>query len=241
MDESTTELLIIMIIIVVAIVSSIPSKEERERRKKQKENDKNYKERMQKFHGTENNNNNRHSYMYQDVEQEIIKVDHTFSKEVFLNNAKELFFEYHNAMVKGNCEKLKQYSTGNFFSILQNKIEENKLNNINVVAENIYIYNAFLYEFSKTTDTQVITVKLKTEMKTYEINNETQIITKGNKYAKLDFDYEMQFERKTKGITCQNCGASVNIKDLSKCEYCGSVIELEDDEWKLNYINILKD
>ena len=45
---------------------------------------------MKQFYGTENNNNNRHSYMYQDVEKEIIKVDHTFSKEVFLNNAKEL-------------------------------------------------------------------------------------------------------------------------------------------------------
>ena len=52
------------------------------------------------------NNNNRHSYLYQDIEKEIIKVDHTFSKEVFLNNAKELFLKYHNAMVKENWDEL---------------------------------------------------------------------------------------------------------------------------------------
>jgi len=206
-------------------------------KKKMKKEREDYREKMKLFHDTENNNKNRHSYMYQDIEKEIIKVDHTFSKEVFLNNAKELFLKYHNALVKEECEELKKYLTEDFYNTVQNRINENKLNNIKVVLEKIYIYNAFLYEFSKSTDNQLITVKLKTELKTYEINYKTQYITKENKYASVDMNYDMQFERKTKDLKCQNCGAPVNTKDLSVCEYCNSPIQLEDNDWKLNYIN----
>lgn len=210
--------------------------------KKDNENKKEHMNRMKRFTDiTNNTNNNRHSYIYQDVEKEIIKVDHTFSKEVFLNNAKELFFKYYNALVKENYEELRKYSTENFFNIIQNTINENKLNNIKVIAENIYIYNTFLYEFSKSTDNQIITVKIIAEMKNYEINTNTQFIVKGNKYAKPKFNYEMQFKRKTKDIKCKSCGAPVNTKDLSVCEYCNTPIEVESNEWKLNYINILKD
>lgn len=202
-------------------------------------------EKIQKMNEFLNNpsktNNNRHNYLYQDIEKEIIKVDHTFSKEVFLNNAKELFLKYYNSMIKGEAQELQEFLTEGFYKIVQNKIEENKLRNINVIAEKIYIYNAFLHEFSKSTDNQVITVKIIAEMKNYEIDTVTQVVTKGNQYAKTKIDYEMQFERKTKSLICKSCGAPVNMKDLSVCEYCNTPIEVEDNEWKLNYINILKD
>ncbi|MBR6504977.1 MAG: Tim44 domain-containing protein [Clostridia bacterium] len=187
------------------------------------------------------NNVNRHSYMYQDIEQEIIKIDHTFSKEVFLNNAKEIFTKYQQALVKGDLQDLKQYSTKEYINLLEERINHNKKNKIKVVVENLHIYNAFLYEFGKSTDKQVITVKLKAEMRTYEINDETQYITKGNKYATVEFNYEMQFARKPQNIKCQSCGASVNMKNLAICEYCGTPAKVENNEWKLNYINILKD
>lgn len=188
-----------------------------------------------------NINNNRHSYMYQDVEKEIIKVDHTFSKEVFLSKAKEIFLKYKNDVVKGEIQELKGYTTDEYMRNIQNKLEYNKRNNIKVVIENFHIYNAYLYGFSKSTDNQVITIKLKTDMRTYEINEETQYIVKGNKYATVDKNYEMQFTRKPKDIKCQSCGAPVNTKDLSVCEYCNTPIKVENNEWKLNYINILKD
>jgi len=243
MDESTLEGVVYIGFIavwVIFVASSIFYKVFG--KKKTTKEEMKYRKKMKQFYGTENNNNNnRHSYMYQDVEKEIIKVDHTFSKEVFLNNAKELFLKYHNAMVKENWDELRKYLTDSYFNIIQNTINENKSNNIKVVVENVYIYNAFLYEFSKSTECQVITVKIIAEMKNYEINTETEFVTKGNKYAKTKFDYEMQFERKTKKLKCQSCGAPVNTKDLSVCEYCNTPLKLEDNEWKLNYINILKD
>lgn len=185
--------------------------------------------------------NNRHSFMYQDIEKEIIKVDHTFSKEIFLNNAKELFYKYYDAMVKEESEELKEYLTESFLDIIQDRINENKENNISVVAENIYIYNAFLYEFSKSTYNQIITVKIIAEMKNYEIDTKTQFIVKGNKYVVTRLNYEMQFKRKTESLKCKSCGAPVNTKDLSVCEYCNTPIKVKANEWKLNYINILKD
>ena len=179
--------------------------------------------------------------MYQDIEQEIIKVDHTFSKEVFLNNAKEIFLKYHNALMTEELQDLDKYTTDEFINLIKNRIEYNEQNNIKVIAENIFIFNAYLYEFSKSTEKQIITVKLRAELKNYEINYKTQYIEKGNEYAKVTNDYEMQFERKTKSLMCQGCGAPVNMKNLSVCEYCNTPIKVENNEWKLNYINILKD
>jgi len=200
-----------------------------------------HRERMKKFHNTQTTNSNRHSYMYQDVEKEIIKVDHTFSKEVFLNNAKELFFKYQNSLVTEELQDLDKYATDKFINLIKDRIKYNKQNNIKVISENIFIFNAYLYEFSKSTEKQIITVKLRAELKNYEINYKTQYIEKGNEYARVTNDYEMQFVRNTKSFVCQGCGAPVNIKDLSVCEYCNTPIQVKDNEWKLNYINILKD
>lgn len=235
------EFIVLTVFIIIPILFGILSVSENMRNEKKRKERQEYRKEQKEFNVQQEKNNNRHSYMYQDVEKEIIKVDHTFSKEVFLNNAKELFLKYYNSIVEGNCEGLKEQSTENFFDIIQNEINENKLNNIKVVVDKIYVYNAFLYEFSKSTLRQVITVKIIAEMKTYEINTKTQFVTEGNKYSKTKYDYEMQFERKTKDIKCQNCGAPANTKDLSVCGYCNTPIEVENNEWKLNSINKLID
>lgn len=183
-------------------------------------------------------NNNRHSYMYHDIEQEIIKVDPGFTKEVFLNNAKEIFLKYLDSLVKNEVQDLNQFSTDDFISSMQNKIDENKENRINVIINKPYVELVFLHDFNKSTEYQVITVRIRISMKYCEKDDKQYVIT-GNEYSNAIREYKMEFVRKNKGERCRSCGAPIDMNDLTKCQYCGSLLN-EKDEWKLNSIYRVK-
>ena len=89
-------------------------------------------------------------------------------------------------------------------------------------------------------ENKMVTVKvyLRITFYDYVINNKTKEVIRGNKEHPLTNNYEMEFVRKQntekRQIKCPNCGAEVNPVVSSTCEYCGSTIVVNANEFVLS-------
>ena len=79
----------------------------------------------------------------------------------------------------------------------------------------------------------------------YIKDEKTGNVLKGNTETRLTHTYILTFVRKRGVLTqaggpkvasanCPNCGAPTKVALAGKCEYCGSLIKIEDHGWVLS-------
>ena len=77
----------------------------------------------------------------------------------------------------------------------------------------------------------------------YIISTITGDLIRGDDSKRIEKTYRLTFEKKLntkeKSIVrkCPGCGASISVNTSGKCEYCGTIYNLEDYDYILTNIN----
>ena len=91
-----------------------------------------------------------------------------------------------------------------------------------------------------------IVVRIRARLVAYTLDDNTGKVISGSRSAEKFMTYEWDLCRKSgvatskrnemRKIACPSCGAPVEINQTAKCPYCGSVINVDNEEWALNGI-----
>ena len=113
-------------------------------------------------------------------------------------------------------------------------------------VERIAVLNSRIVRYAVEGDNDVLVVRLQTRICDYTLSDVTGQLISGSKTRELFMTYDWklirQKDQKTQqtatmtAVSCPNCGAPLSVNQSGQCEYCGSVITLNDHDWALSQI-----
>ncbi len=180
-----------------------------------------------------------------EIEAKVKAIDENFNREEFTAWAKDIFVKLQMAWTERNWEEIRLYETNELFEQHKNQLQGYINNGTINVMDRICINYAQLNSFEQTADKDILSIALNSSMIDYIKDEKTGAVLKGNTTTRLTHTYKLTFVRKrgvltqaggpkVKSANCPNCGAPTKVALAGKCEYCGSLIKIEDHGWVLS-------
>ena len=179
------------------------------------------------------------------IENKIKTIDPNFNKEEFIAWSKDVFVKLQTAWTKRDWEEIRLYETNELFEQHKTQLQGYINNGTINVMDRICVNYAKLNKFEQTADKDILSIALNSSMIDYIKDEKTGAVLKGNTETRLTNTYRLTFIRKKGVLTqaggpkvasanCPNCGAPTKVALAGKCEYCGSIIKIEDHGWVLS-------
>jgi len=150
----------------------------------------------------------------------------------------EKFVAIQNAWMDFEYEKLRTLCTDELYNSYVAQLDALKIKN----GKNFM--NAFdqkenrIVGIKEENGMVTVTVFMIVEFYDYVINAKTKEVIRGNQYDTVTNKYEMEFVRKKdikeKTVKCPNCGNKVKVVTSAKCDYCGSTVVIEANDYVLS-------
>lgn len=150
----------------------------------------------------------------------------------------EKFVDIQNAWMEFEYDKLRELCTDELYNSYVSQLDTLKLKNGKNIMTAFDQEENRIIGIKKEGGIITLDVYLRVTFYDYVINNKTKEVIRGNKDRTLTNNYKMQFVRKQdnkkKEYVCPNCGNTIKTVTSSKCEYCGSTIVVEANEFVLS-------
>lgn len=174
--------------------------------------------------------------------EEYTKIDNTFNEDMFLSKVNNVAVKLFSAMMLDNLDSVRHFINQDIYEIALSSI--NKAKNINCR----HMYDEFNVKNSKIDDIKVnngvykIKVLLQLRYLDYIIDLGNGKLVSGDDSTRVNVNYVFTFEKcydaKKQDIVrkCPGCGASMDVNNSGKCNYCGTIYNQEDYDWVLTEI-----
>lgn len=161
----------------------------------------------------------------------IKKYDPNFLESKFLTFVDNVFVQLHLAIMTKNLEKIKHFVSQDVYQSLTSKIDQLNNQKVTQVYGELNVKETKILNVDIKNDEIFIKVKLTSRYLDYIIDDKMQMIS-GNMDSRVETDNYLVFKKKVgmeKSIHnhyCFSCGHSMDINQNGKCEYCGSIYDL---------------
>ncbi len=162
-----------------------------------------------------------------------------FNEAMFKTKVDNIFVKLFTAIMKGNLQEVDHFISDSVY----NKYEEyiNKLDNNNErqMYDELNVKHTDIISRDILEDKEVVKVRIISRYMDYIISKSTGNFIRGDNTRRIEKEYILTFEKKldTKDIKivrkCPGCGASISVNTSGKCEYCGTIYNLEDYDYIL--------
>ena len=176
---------------------------------------------------------------YADVSEDKIKQlmpDMTLSQ--LKTMAYNKFIDIQNAWMEFEYDKLRELCTDELYNSYVAQLDVLKLKNGKNIMSNFVVNGTRIIDVIEEDDKVTVKVFMNVSFFDYVINTTNNKFTRGNKNVKVINNYIMTFVRSknvsSQMITCPNCGASNQLVTSGKCEYCGSTLVADANDFVLS-------
>jgi len=177
------------------------------------------------------------------VIQHIKDEDPEFDVDQFKKNVEDNFLLLHEAWSNRDNEKIKNIETKELYEQHKIQLETYKMSEEINIKEEVTINWVTLMSFEMSGKKEILTVRVHATMKDYIIHDKTFELERGDRGKKYTNIYILKLVRPvgnrnkdTAEIVCQNCGAKGKISSMGYCEYCGTLLTINEHSWLLSSI-----
>lgn len=167
-----------------------------------------------------------------------------FNEAMFKTKVDNIFVKLYTCIMKGNLIDVRHFISDELYNYYTNKINELTKFNKRQMYDEINVKNTSIINRSILDDKEVIDVEIISRYMDYIIDIDTGDLISGDDTRRIEKRNILRFEKKlnTKDFglvrKCPGCGASINVNNTGKCEYCDTIFNLEDYDYILISINI---
>ena len=146
--------------------------------------------------------------------------------------------------MKGDLTDVRHFISEELYNNYINKINELISHNKRQMYDEINVKNTMIINRKILEDKEIIDVEIVSRYMDYIIDINTGDLISGDDTRRIERRNILRFEKKlnTKdfGIVrkCPGCGASINVNNTGKCEYCDTIFNLDDYDYILVSINV---
>lgn len=167
-----------------------------------------------------------------------------FNEAMFKTKVDNIFVKLYTCIMKGNLTDVKHFISEDLYNHYTNKINELTKSNKRQMYDEINVKNTSIINRSILEDKEVVDVQIISRYMDYIMDIDTGNIISGDDTRRIEKINILRFEKKinTKDFglvrKCPGCGASINVNNTGKCEYCDTIFNLEDYDYILMSINV---
>lgn len=167
-----------------------------------------------------------------------------FNEAMFKTKVDNIFVKLYTCIMKGNLTDVRHFISEELYNNYINKINELISHNKRQMYDEINVKNTMIINRKILEDKEIIDVEIVSRYMDYIIDINTGDLISGDDTRRIERSNILRFEKKlnTKdfGIVrkCPGCGASINVNNTGKCEYCDTIFNLDDYDYILVSINV---
>ena len=179
-----------------------------------------------------------------EVLDNLIKADSEFSESKFKSKVENEFIQIMLSMVTRKTLSVKHFFNDETYQKILDKINDDVKNGRIQIYDELNVAGVELQNIEELDDKFRINVLVHSKALAYYISLSTRKYLSGNNTSRTDRDYSIIFEKKKDNKElgaarkCPGCGANLDINKTGVCSYCGTIIELENYDWVITYMNI---
>lgn len=165
--------------------------------------------------------------------------NNNFLKSKFITNVNNVFIQLHLGLTTNNLAKSEHFVNDNVFNKF--KVRLDNLNNNNQVQmfDEINVKQTSILEIKEIDDKLVVKVNITSRYMDYILDKNTGEKISGDNSRRIEKESYLTFEKKkdfslqSEARKCHSCGANIDVNANGKCEYCGTIYDLENHDWIL--------
>lgn len=167
-----------------------------------------------------------------------------FNEAMFKTKVDNIFVKLYTCIMKGDLTDVRHFISEELYNNYINKINELISHNKRQIYDEINVKNTMIINRKILEDKEIIDVEIVSRYMDYIIDINTGDLISGDDTRRIERRNILRFEKKlnTKdfGIVrkCPGCGASINVNNTGKCEYCDTIFNLDDYDYILVSINV---
>lgn len=167
-----------------------------------------------------------------------------FNEAMFKTKVDNIFVKLYTCIMKGDLTDVRHFISEELYNNYINKINELISHNKRQMYDEINVKNTMIINRKILEDKEIIDVEIVSRYMDYIIDINTGDLISGDDTRRIERSNILRFEKKlnTKdfGIVrkCPGCGASINVNNTGKCEYCDTIFNLDDYDYILVSINV---
>ena len=167
-----------------------------------------------------------------------------FNEAMLKTKVDNIFVKLYTCIMKGNLTDVRHFISEELYNNYINKINELISHNKRQMYDEINVKNTMIINRKILEDKEIIDVEIVSRYMDYIIDINTGDLISGDDTRRIERRNILRFEKKlnTKdfGIVrkCPGCGASINVNNTGKCEYCDTIFNLDDYDYILVSINV---
>lgn len=167
-----------------------------------------------------------------------------FNEAMFKTKVDNIFVKLYTCIMKGDLTDVRHFISEELYNNYINKINELISHNKRQMYDEINVKNTMIINRKILEDKEIIDVEIVSRYMDYIIDINTSDLISGDDTRRIERRNILRFEKKlnTKdfGIVrkCPGCGASINVNNTGKCEYCDTIFNLDDYDYILVSINV---
>ncbi|MCR5637168.1 MAG: Tim44 domain-containing protein [Clostridiales bacterium] len=177
---------------------------------------------------------------------EYYKLDPGFSEAALCEKLANLYVQMQNAWTAKDISTLRPYFTDSFYTQMDRQLDQKRNARQTNYVERIAVLSVTLSGFKQVNNEDHMVALLKSRIVDYTLDDTTGKLISGSKTAEKFMTYEIDLCRTTGTLTsqatgtskiaCPSCGAPLDINVSARCEYCGSVVNIDKHDWAINSI-----
>lgn len=152
-----------------------------------------------------------------------------FNEAMFKTKVDNIFVKLYTCIMKGDLTDVRHFISEELYNNYINKINELISHNKRQMYDEINVKNTMIINRKILEDKEIIDVEIVSRYMDYIIDINTGDLISGDDTRRIERRNILRFEKKlnTKdfGIVrkCPGCGASINVNNTGKCEYCDTI------------------
>ena len=175
---------------------------------------------------------------------EILKYDPEFTESKFKTYVDNVFIKLHMAVVTKNLEDIKHFVSEEIYNKYQKIVENLNQKHLIQMYDEINVAQTDILNYKVTDTYMIIEVNLISRYLDYLMDEDGNYISgdtdvRSEKSNHLIFTKKINYKETQTVRKCPGCGASIDVNASGKCDYCGTIYNLEEKDWVLTSIEIV--
>lgn len=173
---------------------------------------------------------------------ELIKNDTNFNEGSFKSYVANVFVKLFTSVMLDELDNVKHFLSEDVYNQYKSKIDDLNNKGVRQIYDELNVKDSSIIKVSITDTDFVITVLITSRYMDYMVDKNSGNFISGNNQSRIEKNYTLIFTKKRnflqQGVVrkCPGCGASISVNTSGKCEYCGTIYNLEKYDYILTSI-----
>lgn len=173
---------------------------------------------------------------------ELIKNDTNFNEGSFKSYVANVFVKLFTSVMLDELDNVKHFLSEDVYNQYKSKIDDLNNKGLRQIYDELNVKDSSIIKVSITDTDFIVTVIVTSRYMDYIVDKNSGNFISGNNQYRIEKNYTLIFTKKRnflqQGVVrkCPGCGASISVNTSGKCEYCGTIYNLEKYDYILTSI-----